>query len=68
MDDGDLGRRESDAQLQQALELARRQLYTGESPTECEECGERIPEARRKIMPGCTRCVACQTLFERGSL
>ncbi len=26
----------------------------------CEDCGEAIPEARRRAMPSCTRCVACQ--------
>lgn len=31
----------------------------------CEECGEDIPEARRKLMPGVRRCVYCQELQER---
>lgn len=26
----------------------------------CEECGEPIPEARRKALPGVRLCVACQ--------
>lgn len=30
----------------------------------CEDCGEPIPEARRKAMPGCRRCIDCQTLHE----
>lgn len=28
---------------------------------ECAECGNRIPEARRMAIPGCTLCTACQT-------
>ncbi len=32
----------------------------------CKACEEEIPEARRKAMPGCSRCVACETEFERG--
>jgi phage/conjugal plasmid C-4 type zinc finger TraR family protein len=37
----------------------------------CEDCGVTIPEARRRAVPGCIRCVACQTQadlddFERG--
>lgn len=31
----------------------------------CEGCGEEIPDARRKAVPGCTRCVSCQTEAER---
>lgn len=30
----------------------------------CAECGEEIPEARRKAVPGCNRCVSCQSTFE----
>jgi len=28
---------------------------------ECVECGEDIPEARRRAMPGATTCVHCQS-------
>lgn len=31
----------------------------------CKDCEEKIPEERRKKQPGCTRCVACQSLHER---
>lgn len=31
----------------------------------CEDCEEKIPEERRKKQPGCTRCVGCQSVFER---
>ena len=34
---------------------------------ECEDCGEAIPTARQQMVPGCTRCVYCQGLFERRS-
>jgi len=37
----------------------------GESRRFCEECGGRIPEARRQAVPGCTMCVACQTGHEQ---
>ena len=33
--------------------------------TVCEDCGEEIPEARRRAALGCRRCIDCQTLFER---
>ena len=34
----------------------------------CEECGEKIPEARLMIMPEATRCVPCQKELERAGL
>ena len=39
---------------------ARRCLPKGESLFFCEECGEEIPEARRKALPGVRLCVVCQ--------
>lgn len=39
----------------------RSRLPKGESATECEECGEAIPEARRKALPGVRLCLDCQT-------
>lgn len=37
------------------------------SATHCEAagCGVRIPEARRRAMPGVQHCVECQALIER---
>ena len=29
-------------------------------------CGESIPQARRRALPGCQFCVACQTRREHG--
>jgi phage/conjugal plasmid C-4 type zinc finger TraR family protein len=31
----------------------------------CEECGDDIPDARQRLMPGVRRCVYCQELSER---
>jgi len=31
----------------------------------CEDCEDDIPAERREKQPGCTRCVACQSLHER---
>jgi phage/conjugal plasmid C-4 type zinc finger TraR family protein len=36
-----------------------------ESLSECAECGEEIPEARRKAVQGCMLCIHCQELEER---
>ncbi|MBL4855760.1 MAG: TraR/DksA family transcriptional regulator, partial [Idiomarina sp.] len=31
----------------------------------CEECGEPIPEARRKAIPGVRLCVECQAELDK---
>lgn len=31
----------------------------------CEACGREIPRQRLRLFPAATRCVACQTTFER---
>ncbi|ANG92144.1 DksA/TraR family C4-type zinc finger protein [Enterobacteriaceae bacterium 155047] len=46
--------------IEDAVARVRGELSTGESLTECEECGEPIPEARRKAVPGVRLCLACQ--------
>lgn len=37
----------------------------GESREDCEECGGKIPAARRKAVPGVDRCTQCQQDHER---
>ena len=49
-----------DANLDDALAAARQNLLSGESARECAECGEPIPEARRRALPGVQLCIACQ--------
>ena len=39
---------------------ARSRIPKGESLSECEECGQAIPEARRRALPGVRLCVQCQ--------
>ena len=39
---------------------ARSRLPAGEGTLLCVECGEEIPVARRKAVPGVTTCVRCQ--------
>mgnify|MGYP006281975901 FL=1 len=46
------------------IQEARKSVYTGESALECEECGEPIPESRRKAI-ACKYCLACQSAMER---
>ena len=40
-------------------------LYHGASAEECEECGDEIPEARRRALPGVKWCVGCAEITER---
>ena len=40
---------------------ARARLPTGAGTEECVECGDDIPEARRRALPSATTCVACQS-------
>ncbi|MGE4334544.1 MAG: TraR/DksA family transcriptional regulator [Pigmentiphaga sp.] len=58
------------AQAQMEMEEGWRQAArrrggpAGHGPTECIDCGEEIPLARRQAVPGCKRCVNCQEMFE----
>lgn len=46
--------------IEDAVARARDEIPHGESLHECEECGEPIPEARRKAIPGVRLCISCQ--------
>jgi len=47
--------------VKDAVSAARADMPTGEGTPFCDECGEPIPEARRKALPGVRTCVACQS-------
>lgn len=40
---------------------ARARMPSGEARTHCAECGEEIPEARRRVVPGVRTCIECQS-------
>lgn len=42
------------------IRRARKNVPSGESLEFCEECGEEIPLARRKALPGARLCIHCQ--------
>lgn len=54
-----------DAGIDDAVKLARSRLPKGESLAECQRCGEEIPKARQKAVPGVRFCVACQSELEQ---
>jgi len=47
------------------VQRARSALPHGESLEYCEECGNEIPEPRRKALPGVRLCVQCQEARDR---
>lgn len=44
---------------------ARARMPTGAGQTHCVECGEEIPEARRRALPGVRTCLMCQSVRDR---
>lgn len=44
-----------------AVLAARARMPSGESARWCAVCGDDIPEARRKALPGVRTCVPCQS-------
>ncbi len=53
-----------DASVEDAVNRARSKLPRGESRRSCAECGEKIPEPRRKAIPGVRFCIACQEALD----
>ncbi len=66
MDDVDRAQEINEAHLAEALDRRRYDAERAihESPLQCIDCDEPIPEARRKAVPGCRRCIGCQELHE----
>jgi phage/conjugal plasmid C-4 type zinc finger TraR family protein len=49
-----------DDSVKDAIAAARARMPTGDSASECDDCGEPIPSRRREALPGVRTCVACQ--------
>ena len=54
-----------DDTITDGVKRARASMPSGEGEVHCRECGEEIPEARRRVLPGVTTCVACQSVRDR---
>lgn len=54
-----------DAGIDDAVSLARSRLPKGESLAECQNCGEDIPLARQRAVPGVRLCIDCQSELEK---
>ena len=50
-----------DDTVKDAVQAARANMPAGKSAEFCDDCGEPVPEARRKALPGVRTCVACQS-------
>ncbi len=54
-----------DASIEDAIQRARSRLPRGEGLGQCEECGNAIPEAHRKAVPGVRLCISCQEAADK---
>lgn len=59
-----IDRANDQAQEELNRNLAKAQRFDQPSLAECVECGEDIPERRRRL-GGVTRCIDCQSVIER---
>ncbi|MGH6986847.1 MAG: DksA/TraR family C4-type zinc finger protein [Caulobacteraceae bacterium] len=54
-----------EATVSDGVLAARARLPAGEGASHCVECGGEIPKARRRALPGATRCISCQSGRDR---
>jgi phage/conjugal plasmid C-4 type zinc finger TraR family protein len=71
MDDADIVAERSEREIGLALRsfqiaAAQRRRLAMDAGLMCMICGEDIPEARRKALPGVCTCIDCQEKLERG--
>jgi len=54
-----------DANIDDAIKRARKQLPHGESLERCHECDNLIPVARRNAVPGVQYCISCREKLDK---
>ena len=54
-----------DASVEDAVARAKSAIPKGKSAKYCEECDEKISQARRKAIPGVQLCINCQADMEK---
>ena len=52
-------------EMQREIALKKHRTFQAVSRLYCEDCDAPIPEKRRQMIQGVTRCVACQELKEK---
>ncbi|HAU74421.1 MAG TPA: molecular chaperone DnaK [Agrobacterium sp.] len=60
----ELAEKRAEEEREAAIAAASRSLRTL-GTMECEDCGNGIARERRLALPSATRCIACQTRFEK---
>lgn len=66
MDDADFGNKKEDFLLNKTINMHRRKMQPiCQSAFFCAICGAKIPEQRRRALPGIQICVTCKRLSER---
>ena len=65
MDEADMGNISMEFHLRRKLAEITRPAPDILVPLYCIDCGLEIPDARRKAVLGCVRCVHCQKAAER---
>lgn len=55
----------NEQRLEELIEQHRLPPATEPSRYTCRFCGKRIPEKRRRTLPGVTTCPRCQTILEQ---
>ena len=53
-----------EAQRERAIQAQAMRSGSGPALMQCMDCGEGIPEMRRRAVAGCRRCIDCQTMAE----
>jgi phage/conjugal plasmid C-4 type zinc finger TraR family protein len=61
--DGDVQNQIDDTVTDEVMR-ARARMPKGGGQSYCAECGDEIPEARRRAMPAARTCVECQAMFD----
>jgi phage/conjugal plasmid C-4 type zinc finger TraR family protein len=56
-----------DATVADGIKRAQSRLPQGPAATHCAECGNEIPDARRRAAPGARLCVTCQDAEDKDS-
>ncbi len=56
-----------DDSIKDEVMRARARMPSGEAATHCDDCGEAIPEGRRRAVPGVRSCVTCQSARDRAT-
>ncbi|TKI07435.1 DksA/TraR family C4-type zinc finger protein [Martelella alba] len=54
-----------DSTIEDEVRRARQALSHGEGSAYCRECGDPIPEARRRALPGAQLCLPCQAQHDK---